>query len=105
MSNTKGPWAASEHGAYGDYDGNSIVILGDDLRIAVVLGYDTKETRANARLIAAAPDLLAALEALMRIVSNSNGVSGWHRNGDIAGWDEFDEINMAIAALAKAKGE
>ena len=60
---------------------------------------------ANARLIASAPDLLAALEALMGIVSDSHGVSGYHRNGDIAEWDEFDEINIAIAALAKAKGE
>ena len=57
MSHTPGPWSASEHGAYGDYDGNSIIILGDDLRVAVVLGYDTEETQANARLIAAAPEL------------------------------------------------
>ena len=65
----------------------------------------TKESEANARLIASAPDLLAALETLMGIVSDSHGVSGYHRNGDIAEWDEFDEINVAIAALAKAKGE
>ena len=65
MTHTKGPWEASEHGAYRDYKGNNIVILGDDLRIAVVLGYDTDETQANARLIAAAPDLLEVLEALL----------------------------------------
>lgn len=51
MKHTRGPWKASEHGAYSDYKGNSIVVLGDDLRIA--------------SLIAAAPDLLKALEALL----------------------------------------
>ena len=74
-------------------------------RVLVKTKGTVEESQANARLIAAAPDLLAALEALMGIVSDSHGVSGYHRNGDIAEWDEFDEINIAIAALAKAKGE
>ena len=85
MSHTPGPWTASEHGAYTDYKGNNIVILGDDLRIAVVLGPDTDETQANARLIAAAPDLLEALEALLE--------------GD------FNVAEKARLAIAKAKGE
>ncbi len=82
---TKGPWKACEHGGYGDYDGNCIVILGDDLRVAIVLGSDNEETNANARLIAAAPDLLEALEALLE--------------GD------FNVAEKARAAIAKAKGE
>ena len=85
MSHTPGPWTASEHGAYADYNGNSTIILGDDLRIAVVLGSDNEETNANARLIAAAPDLLEALEALLE--------------GD------FNVAEKARAAIAKAKGE
>ena len=98
MSHTKGPWTASEHGDYGDYDGNSIVIRGDDLRIAAVLGYDTEETHANARLIAAAPELLETLEHIAC--------------ADTATWDADmrDEFRWwaqtrAKLAIAKAKGE
>jgi hypothetical protein len=102
MSHTKGPWAASEHGAYGDYDGNSIVILGDDLRIAVVLGYDTKETRANARLIAAAPELLEALEAMIEWDAREEDHA-------IGFYDRMDLCKLAFekarGAVAKAKGE
>ena len=97
MSHTPGPWSIKENAYL-----NQMIDVEPSIGCVYGVG---EEVQANARLIASAPDLLAALEALMRIVSNSNGVSGWHRNGDIAGWDEFDEINMAIAALAKAKGE
>lgn len=85
---TPGLWTTSEHGDYEDYDGNSIVILGDDLRIAVVLGYNTDETNANARLIAAAPELFKALEGLL---VRSGGQSA--------------EAQAAIRAIKKAKGE
>ena len=50
-----------------------------------MLGSDNEETNANARLIAAAPDLLEALEALLE--------------GD------FNVAEKARAAIAKAKGE
>ena len=97
MSHTKGPWKVRWKTAFC----NRAAI---EPAIGEVYGAGD-ELIANARLIAAAPDLLAALEVLMGIVSDSNGVSGYHLNGDIAEWDEFDEINIAIAALAKAKGE
>ena len=59
---SSGTWHACKHGDYGDYDGECRVIVADDLRIVVVLGYDNEETDANTNLIAAAPDLLEALE-------------------------------------------
>ena len=52
--------------------------------------------KANARLIAAAPDLLAALKAL-RDANGSNNFSGWHENF-------HDAIKMALAAIDKAEG-
>lgn len=67
----------------------------DDLSvIATVLFHDDVEgeTKANARLIAAAPDLLAALQDLM----------------DFDKMHTFDQITArraAIAAIAKATGE
>lgn len=97
MSHTPGPWTTKENAYFNQ-------MIGIEPSIGCVYGVG-EEVQANARLIASAPDLLEALEALMGIVSDSHGVSGYHRNGDIAEWDGFDEINIAIAALAKAKGE
>lgn len=61
---TKGRWVSADYGDYKDYDGKCRVILGEngDIRTAVVLGFDTEENKANARLIAAAPELLDALK-------------------------------------------
>ena len=59
---------------------------------------------ADARLIAAAPDLLAALRGMLAIVNDSRGVAGYHLNGNTAEWDEFDEVDAARAAIAKATG-
>ena len=57
-----------------------------------------------AGLIAQRDELLAALEGVLAIVSDSTGVAGYHLNGDIADWGEFDEINAGYTAIAKAKG-
>ncbi|WP_164241985.1 hypothetical protein [Stenotrophomonas maltophilia] len=72
---------------------------------------------ANARLIAAAPELLEALKGLLDdvqgLMSESEGVAGLHRNGDVADWASLDEggrferlsnMSAAIAAIAKATG-
>ena len=60
-----GEWKAAEQGDYGDFDGNSRVILGDDMRLAVV-HWSNADDDAVAEFIAAANPatikrLLAAL--------------------------------------------
>ncbi len=49
----------------------------------------------------------AALKGIRKIIGNSDGVSGWHRNGDLAGWyDEFDDLVGDIdAVLAKTTAD
>ena len=49
-------------------------------------------------------ELLAALEGVLAVVGDSTGVAGYHLNGNIADWGEFDEINAVYTAIAKAKG-
>ena len=66
---TRGPWEAAERGDYGDLDGNSRVILGNWRRIAIVQHKGDEEDEANARLIAAAPDMLEALEEIQHLAS------------------------------------
>ena len=48
-------------------------------------------------------DLLAALRGLMAIANNSNGVSGYHLNGSIAEWEDFEAIEVAERAIEKAE--
>lgn len=71
------------------------VIAGDDLNIVdFVGGENIQEAEANARLIAAAPELLEALEqCLTRINPKSKDT-----------WD-LKAIHVAKAAIAKATGE
>lgn len=62
---TPRPWELCERGAYTDFEGNSRVIIGDNMRIAVVQTDGRQETEANAALIIRAinahDDMLAAL--------------------------------------------
>lgn len=59
------------------------------VRVAVVLGKDA-EAVANARLMAAAPNLLKALQRIM---------------GGIAGCERDEKYELARFAIAKATGE
>lgn len=59
-------------------------------------GMDEKEQSANARLIAAAPELLEALKKISAIENQMYG----------ADWEEIEEArDIADAAIAKATGE
>jgi hypothetical protein len=46
-------------------------------------------------------ELTEALGDLLAIVSDSAGVAGYHLNGAIAEWGEFDEVGAAFAALSQ----
>lgn len=58
----------------------------------------------DAQLIASAPELLKALVGVLNIVNESTGVQGYHLNGEVAEWDEFDEIKYAETVIQKAIG-
>lgn len=84
MSHTPGPW---------DVEKFSMVVSHERRqRIADVGGGDAQERAENARLIAAAPDLLAALKFFAKCMSHgakSRGLS--------------DSLGLAKAAIAKAE--
>jgi hypothetical protein len=58
--------------------------------------------------LAATPDarpdprdaVIEAARGLMEIVDGSRGVEGWHLNGDVATWDEFEQPEALRSALA-----
>lgn len=91
-------------------DGGNLMVSTDLLEICTIQPVDRggaksfyvgNETIANARLIAAAPDLLEALEVLFADYKQLAD------SGDAGFWklEDTDEGKQAMAALAKARGE
>lgn len=87
MSHTPGPWKASEF-----MEGAGLEIVADGRCIA--RAYPVLQRDANARLIAAAPELLAALKA---VVLAEFGSLDHPQIKDAPMWSK------AIAAIAKAE--
>ncbi len=71
----------------------------------VIIASNVRTARAEqiANCVNSQHDLLEALEGLLNIVADSKGVDGFHLNGDIALWNEFEEIEIAESILAKVK--
>lgn len=44
----------------------------------------------------------SALEGMLAIVSDSTGVAGYHMNGDVAEWGEFEEVGLAKGVMGRA---
>lgn len=103
---TPGPWEAAERGDYGDFDGNSRVIIGDDRRIAVVQHRGRAEDEANTHLIKASPELYAALaraEQYLVLARRDCILAG--PSQETLAWIAESDLEMVRAALAKARGE
>lgn len=107
---TPGPWSAELMKIGTIKRGTSAYVLldGDEYNIAMISSWKSQpdtaaEAEANARLIAAAPELLEALEALLNADLYADG-EGIHfiKNADTA--DGERAVQMARAAIAKATG-
>jgi hypothetical protein len=99
MEHTKAPWS---HLGW-------IITGGDGSTVARIVPWDSSGTRdediANARLIAAAPDLLEALEGMI-IALRKQARLAHVAGGDVyLSEDNGDVWIKARAAIAKAKGE
>ena len=96
---TPGPWTV-------DYTDDNLRIYAGDLLIAEVngstesievRGLDAETTEANTWLIAAAPDLLAALERILARVETFNLLTEHGDNAKV--------VEQARAAIGKARGQ
>ncbi len=117
---TPAPWELCDIGDYGDFDGNSQVILGTDgfdepmlKRLAVVqVTKGDEENEANAQLIAAAPELLEALEEVVPLFKSliQDYAKVADSNGELLATQVYiDNLNKhyvkAESAIKKARGE
>jgi len=96
MKHTPGPWVATHA------DGNDLIVKSGDIEVVAGCGwrgppYMRGNPDADARLIAAAPDLLAALQALAYGELILPMVSEREQRRQLQ--------EMAFAAIAKATGE
>lgn len=57
------------------------------------------------KLFAENAALRAALEECVYFADNSQGIVGWHLNGDILPWNQVEAIDKARAALDVARKE
>lgn len=111
MTHTPAPWTLSDKTWRNEVDPYNLYVTGNEhddehgrilcTAVAIVCGNATSGNiaTANARLIGAAPDLLAACEAINRLSNQNN------RSMD-ALMDDMERItDLARFAIAKAKGE
>lgn len=90
---TPGPWRYHGFVVDSDFSGWRVYLPTKYRRVITVEGTSAAEADANARLIAAAPDLLAALKAAFQ-------PAGWSHSGDCM----CEVCEMCRAAIAKAEG-
>ena len=88
---TPGPWKAEKYCIWANNHNGSVYIAGTQT------GIDTDQQKANARLIAAAPDLLRALE----IIQGWSACQCREKHGD----NPNCCVLVAEKAIARAKGE
>jgi hypothetical protein len=105
VSYTKGPWEVSKATGFSIWASQSRQIATCAVKVC---RQDEKDCRDNARLIAAAPELL---EALQKLVNECKGIislegpeiRGLISNTNFAVWEL--RVKEAEAAIAKVKGE
>ena len=91
ITHTPAPWKLRTQRAQRIVSTGWHVEAEDGCTLAVVLGEQSKELLANAKLIAAAPDLLAALTALLNYAN-------------LGAYERANAVTAARAAIAKATG-
>lgn len=100
---TPGPWVVRKRETYpghvheGFFKIDGFTAKGEqEYRVASVIdGNDSPQNESNARLIAAAPDLLEALQDVVNSVARCT-------SGDVC---QMSDFSSARAAIAKATGE
>ena len=99
---TKGKWHVEHH-----HESDNCYYISSEKDIVITTAWQGRafkdEAEYNAKLIAAAPELLEALISVLNIMNKSKRDKRYHLNGDIASWGEFEEIKQAEQAIKKEK--
>lgn len=101
---TKGNWDRFDSSVVVNGVQIADVYCSRDCSVSEMNTEDSNEMIANAQLIASAPELLEALKGLLAIIYETEGPHGYHLNGDLSFWEEFEEVGFAEMAIKKALG-
>ena len=103
QGHTKGPWAFQKHEDFSmDEVFGFFVQGGDGSEIVYFDNDDRPETKANARLIAAAPEMLTTLVALEKWFDTDQEILDAMPEADRA--DNARQLAKIRAAIARARG-
>jgi hypothetical protein len=109
MTHTPGPWTADAHGfiyANADSELPDNANQGACIVVAKVLKHSSKRPLANSRLIAAAPDLLEALESNLEYLElKAQGFAAQYPPDHCINLTVFRQLEQTREAIRKAKGE
>lgn len=97
---TPGPWLLDSQTIYTLHRFVHVETNRWSATVCPYVGCPTEEAQANAQLISAAPELLEALQWLVKTHPYKQGTIGWS-----AGSDVRTAITTAKAVIAKALGE
>ena len=91
----------ADGGALLSFEDGCVFSLPEDL--ALILSAPDMEQEID-QLKAEKSELLEALEELTSVINESEGVAGYHMNGAVAQWDEFDCVQKIMSVIKKARG-
>lgn len=98
---TPGPWVVqdSRYCPNSDDPPPLVCTIG---RFSILAMCEVKSDIDDASLISVAPEMLEALQEIADIVLESQGIAGYHLNGEVADWDS---LNLKLFdVIAKATG-
>ena len=106
MNYTKGPWMVGKTNCVISENDNGLELNGAKGQEAIeYYGGNLiceSVSEANAKLIAAAPEMLEALKSISDLIMESEGVTSFHVGGDIVLWGEFELVKKIEQAIKKA---
>lgn len=99
MSHTPGPWKVGADSGWAPWS-DSIEVAADRESVCFTAGINAETQKANARLIAAAPDLLAIAKECLELAKLASDLTGGRGDDDYV----FGIEDRLTAAIAKAEG-
>lgn len=69
------------------------------------LSAKTERDTASAKALPALLDCAEALQNLVAYAQDSQGIAGYHMNGEVLEWDDVEELHAGLDALARLNGD
>ena len=92
---TPGPWKSEGK--------RFITTVGIAISTDKSLGPIAVVSEENAPLVLAAPEMYEAISQMVAIINESEGISGWHLNGDLLRWEQCEPAQKSFPSSPASK--